>query len=810
MSTLLQDLRYGLRVLMKSPGFSLIAILTLALGIGANTAIFSFVNAWVIKPLSYPQSDRLMTLLSHDKKKGWTSNGVTSTADFYDYQKLNTAFEQLVAYTSAEFNLTGDGPPEQVIGGRVSWSYFQTLGVRPVLGRTFLQQEDQPGTGHVAILSSGLWKSRFAGDPNVVGRTVTIDGESYSIVGVMPGNFVFPLMGEANLWTPLALTTKERAGRGNSLFEAFGRLKPGVTQAQAGTEITGIASRLEKLYPRTNTNQTTLLSPTAYEIGKEQGNQQVMMLFWIVGLVLLIACANVANLMLARASRRTKEIAVRGALGASRIRLVRQLLTESLLLFFFGGVAGAFFGAWGLNWIEAGIPGRIRGYLVNFGYVSLDIRTLCFTLGIALLCGLIFGLAPAFESSGLDLNRALKEASGQASRSGRGARMRRIFVGGEIALAVVVLISTTLLVKSFVRITQSDLGFRPANVMSAQLELPKTKYSAEAQIRNFYEQALARIRALPQVNAAGGSEYVPFGGDDSTAVIHVVGRPSERPGEEIGAEFSAVTPEYFPAMQIPLLQGRGFTMQDGPDAARAVVINQTLARQQWPNKNPVGEKLEFGEQHTVCTVIGVVQDVKMFTQSGRPRRQIYVPFAQFPQRHMAIVARSSRDASALAAPIRDAIWSVDADQPVSLVRSLDDLIIEQNAGNRIVAQLVSFFGALALFLGALGIYGVMAHTVAQRTHEIGIRMALGAEPRQVMRLVIAQGLKLTSIGIAVGVVVALGATRLLAFQLYQVKAVDPVTFVAVPVVFAIVAIAACYIPARRAMRTDPMVALRYE
>ena len=810
MNTLLQDLRYAVRMLMKAPGFAAIAILTLALGIGANTAIFSFVDAWVIKPLPYPQSDRLMTLLSHDKKKGWTNNRVTSTADFYDYQKQNTTFEQLVAYTSAEFNLTSDGPPEQVLGGRVSWSYFQTLGVRPALGRAFLPQEDQPGAGHVAILSSGLWKSRFAGDPSVIGRTITIDGESYSVVGVMPRNFVFPLMGEANLWTPLALTAKQRDDRSNSFFEAFGRLKPGVTQAQAGAEIAGIAARLAKLYPRTNANQTTLLSPTAYEIGREQGNQQAMICFWIVGLVLLIACANVANLMLARASRRTKEIAVRGALGASRVRLVRQLLTESLVLFFLGGIAGTLFGAWGLSWIEASIPGRIRGYVVNFGYVSLNIPTLCFTLGVALLCGLIFGLAPAFESSGLDLNRALKEASGQMSGSGHGARMRRIFVAGEIALAVVVLISTMLMVQSFVRTTKSDLGFHPANVIVTQLELPKTKYSTDAQIRNFYERVQARIRALPQVIVAGGSEYVPFGGDDSTVVIHVVGRPSERPGEEISAEFSAVTPEYFSAMQIPLLQGRGFTTQDGPDAARAVVIDQTLARQQWPNKNPVGEKLEFGEQHTVCTVRGVVQDVKMFDQGGRPQRQIYVSFAQFPQRHMGIVARSSRDTSVLAAPIRDAIWSVDADQPVSLVRPLDDMINESNAGDRIVAQLMSFFGALALFLGALGIYGVMAHTVAQRTHEIGIRMALGAEPWQVMRMVIAQGLKLTSIGIALGVVIAFGATRTLASQLYQVKASDPVTFAVVPVVFAMVAIAACCIPARRAMRVEPIVALRYE
>ncbi|MGH9711154.1 MAG: ABC transporter permease, partial [Candidatus Acidiferrales bacterium] len=641
MKTLMQDVRYGLRILRKSPAFTAIAVLTLALGIGANTAIFSFVSAWLIKPLSYPQADRLLVLLSHDKKKGWTSNGVSSTADFLDFQKQNSSFEETAAWTDWNFNLTGDGPPALVEGGRVSWNYFETLGAKPTLGRTFTADEDRPGAGHVAVLGEGLWKSRYASDPKIIGRTIRIEGDSYTVVGVMPGTFQLPLMGIANLWTPLALTDKQRTDHNSSWFYAFGRLKPGVSEAQAGAETAAIFARFEKQYPQTNTNITTLVSSMTYEIGKEQGNQQVMICFWIVGLILLIACANVANLMLARASQRTKEIAVRGALGATRGRLVRQLLTESLLLFFFGGVAGVLFGAWGITWIESMIPGHIRGYLVNYGYVSLDVATLSFTLGIALLCGLVFGLAPAFESSGMDLNRALKEASGQASRSGRGARMRRIFVAGEIALAVVVLISTTLLVKSFVISVRSSAGFNPANVMVAQVSLPKAKYPQDAGKRNFSEDVLARIRALPGVASAGMASAVPFGGFGTTVEVEAVGKPAPQPGEILGARFTAVSGDYLATMQIRLMKGRAFTSADAAGAPPVTLIGQTMAQKFWPNEDPIGQKLKFGEQHTVATIVGVVNDIKMYQLRGRPERQMYVPLAQFPSSTLGFVARTA-------------------------------------------------------------------------------------------------------------------------------------------------------------------------
>jgi putative ABC transport system permease protein len=808
--SLVQDLRYGLRTLRKSPGFAAIAILTLALGIGANTAIFSYVNAWLIKPLPYPHVDRLMILLSHDTKKGGTGDSVTSSADFCDYQKQNSSFEALVPYSSSYFNLTGEGTPDRILGGLVGWNFFQTLGAKPMLGRTFLQQEGEPASSHVAIIGRGLWESRFAADPHIIGRSVTIQGETYTIVGVMPGKFQYPLMGVANMWAPIALDDKQRNDRANAWFQAFGRLKPGVTEQQADAELSSFAARQEKLYPQTNTNQTMLLSPMLFEIGRNEGAQQVLACFWIVGLVLLIACANVANLMLARASRRTKEFALRGTLGASRGRLMRQLLTESVLLFLAGGAAGTCVGVWGMHWIESSIPGPIRGYVVNYGHASLDLTTLGYTFGVALLCGIVFGLAPAFGSSGIDLNRSLKEASGQIPGSRLAGRLRSVFVAGEIGLAVVVLICTVLLVKDSARSIYGDLGFQPHNLMVTQLEIPATKYKTGAEMRRFHDEVIARVRALPEVASADTGEYLPFSGSNQVKAIHIVGRPPAEPGEEIGAEYSAITPGYFQTMQIPSIRGRVLESGDGPDARKVAIINETLMRQQFANQDPIGQQLEIGDNHDICTIVGVVRDVKIFSLTDRPMREMYVSAAQFPGGNMSIVARSDRPSPELANGIRSAVWSFDGDQPVSTVRTMDDVITERNSGDRILTQLLAFFGFLALLLGAIGIYGVTSHSVQQRVHEIGIRMALGASSGQVLRMIVGQGLKLALAGVACGLLVAVGAARGMASILTNVKANDPLTFVAVPIFFGLVALAACYIPARRGAHVDPMVALKYE
>jgi len=804
------DLRYGLRMLRKSPGFTIVAVLTLALGIGGNTAIFSYVNAWLIKPLPYPQAARLMVLLSHDTKKGWTSKGVTSTADFLDYQAQNTVFEQLACWTSWEFNLTSDGPPDRMEGGLVGWNFFQTLGAQPMLGRPFLPEESQPGSSHVAILSRGLWENRFAADPHIIGRTVKLQGEAYTIVGIMPADFHFPLMGIANIWSPIAFDNKQRADRNRSWFQGFGRLKPGATQKQAEAEIATIAAGLQRLHPQTNTNLTSLLSPMTYEIGKNEGAEQVMIDFWIVGLVLLIACANVANLLLARGAGRRKEFAVRGALGASRARLIRQLLTESMLLFTMGGVVGVFLAASGNRWVENAIPERIRGYLVNYGRVDLDVTTFAYTAGIALFCGAVFGLMPAFQSSDFEFARALKEGAGRTSSGGWAPRMRRVLVAGEIALAVVVLISTALLVESLARMVYDSPGFQSQNVMTAELVLPPNKYTSDSQVRNFYDEILTRIRSLPEVVSGGASEYIPFGGSNQTEHIHIVGRPPARPADEPGAQYTAVSPDYFSTMQIPLLRGRSIDPGDGPDSSNVAVINEILAREQFPNEDPIGREIEIPLQHKTWTIVGIVRDVKQFSLSDQPEPQLYASAAQFPSGYMSIVVRTSRPAPGLAAAIREVIWSVDSEQPVSTIRALDDLITEQNTLMRVTTQMIGFFGALALLLGAIGIYGVMAYSVGQRTHEIGIRMALGANPAEVLRLVIGQGLKLTLAGMAFGIVAAWGVTRGLSSMLYRVKASDPATFGFVALFFALVALAACYIPARRAMRVNPIVALRHE
>src|SRR6202167_638101 len=806
--TFLQDLRYGFRMLRKSPGFAAVAVLTLALGIGANTAIFSYVNAWIIKPLAYPHADRLMVLLSHDTKKGWTSTGVTSNADFLDYAQQNTSFEQIVPWTTWYFNLTGDGPPDRVLGGMVGWNFFQTLGAQPMLGRTFVPQEAEAASSHVAILSRGLWESRFASDPRIIGRAITLQGETYTVVGVMPASFQFSLMGVSNLWTPLALDEKARSDRTSSWFSAFGRLKPSVTPEQAGVDFAAIAARLEKSYPQTNTNQTTLLSSMIFEIGKNEGKEQAMVCFWIVGLILLMACANVTNLMLARASQRTKEFALRGALGASRGRLVRQMLTEFLLLFSMGGVAGALFGVWGVHWIENSIPARIRGYLVHYGRGSLDGTTFAYTFGIALLCGIIFGLAPALGTSGLDINRNLKEATGQAHGGRAGTRVRSVLVAGEIAMAVVVLISTALLVQDFVHLFLRDIGFQPQNLMAAQLVIPSAKYKSDAQLRTFYDQVMERVRAIPGVASADASEYIPFSESIQVETIQIVGRPAPQPGEEIGADTTAVTPGFFNTMQIALLRGRSIATGDDFGAPNVVVINQTLMRQQFAGQDPIGRQLDVGEKHRICTIVGVVHDVKKNNLSDRPARQIYLAVAQFPSSYMSIVARTSRPVADLASAIRSAVWSVDADQPVSTVRTMDDLITERNTPNRIFTQMLGFFGFLALLLGTIGIYGVMAQAVQQRTHEIGIRMALGASSSSVIRMILAQGLKLACAGIACGLLAAAAVTRGMAAILSTVKSNDPLTYAAVAAFFALVALAACYIPARRGARVDPIVALR--
>jgi len=806
--TLVQDLRFALRMLRKSPGFTAVAILTLALGIGANTAIFSLIDAWMIKPLPYPHSNRLMVFSTEQTREGWTSHEL-SHGDFYDFQRLNHSFAQMAAWAGWEFNLTGDGTPVFLDGGFVSWDFFDTLGAKPMLGRTFLPDEDRPGAPHVAVISEGLWKSRFGSDPHIIGRRITIDDQSYAIVGVMPGTFQYPLMGVSNLWVPFAFDDARLADRSQRGLQAFGRLKPAVTEKVAAAECATISASIAKRYPRTNAELSWTISPMWYEVDLEEGLGPMMVFLCVVGLILLIACANVSSLMLARAARRAKEFAVRGALGATKPRLVRQLLTETVLLFLMGGAAGILVGRAGVSWIESLIPGHTRGFIVNYGYVKLDVTTLCFTLCVALACAFVFGMAPALASSKLDVNHVLKEASAQSSAGKRPARLAQTVVTVEVALAVVVLVATVLLVKSFLIAMRLGPGFNSSNLAVAQLELPATKYTRGSQFRNFADDALNNLRALPQVASVGVASGLPFGGFGKMVSIRVPGRPLPQPGEEPAAQFTSVSPDYFSAMQIPLLKGRAFAEADAPGNAPVGIINQELSRRFWPHQDPIGQKIEFGPLHSPLTIVGVVGNVMMDHLRASPEPQMYVPLAQFPSATLGFALRTFGKPAGFANEAREAIWRVDKDQPVSVDR-MKTLMAVVDTANRVIARLMAVLGVLATLLSAIGIFGVMANAVAQRTNEIGIRMALGANPGRVMRSILVRGLRLASTGILFGAAGALATTRLFRSMLYQVSPSDPWTFGCVSLAFIAITALACYIPARRAMRVDPMAALRHE
>jgi putative ABC transport system permease protein len=583
-----------------------------------------------------------------------------------------------------------------------------------------------------------------------------------------------------------------------------------VTREQAEAESATIFAALEKLFPQTNTNLTLLVGSMKDEVARNEGAPQVLICLAVVGLILLIACANVANLMLARAIHRTKEFGMRGTLGATRIRLVRQLLTEALLLFLLGGAAGVLFAVFGVRWIEAQIPVHIRGYLVNYGHVDLSVTTLCFTLAVVVFCGVGFGLFPAFANARLDLNRTLKETGAQASGGQRGIALRRTFVAAEIALAVVVLAATSLLVRSFIISVRTSPGYNAANVMVAQVALPKTRYPEEAQQRNFDEAVLERLRALPQVAAVGAASSVPYGGFGAWVEAQDAAKPAPPPGERKGARYTAVSEDYFATMQIELLKGRVFGSADKPGSAQGVIINETMARALWPHEDPIGRQVRFGEQRTVCNVVGVVRDIKMYWMRERPQRQMYVSLAQFPSPTFGFVARTRGDDRTVGTAIRDAIWAVDRNQPISSVEELENIMGIMNSGDRTLTRLLVFFGATAMFLAMIGIYGVMSNLVAQRTQEIGIRAALGASPRQMLGMVMGQGLYLVAAGIAIGLCFALLAGKALESMLYRVSPGDPATFLTVPLLFLAVAMAACWLPAQRAMGVNPLVALRNE
>ena len=801
MRTLWQDLRYGIRMLLKRPGFAALAALTLAVGIGANTAIFSVVNAVILRPLPYADPDRL--LLIRETKLPQFPEFAIAPGNFLDWQSQNEAFEQTEAFRTFFYNLTGEGEPERLRASRITAGMFAMLGAQPTLGRDFLAEEDRPGSDGVAILSYGLWQRRFGGNPQIVGQQMTLNGRGYTVIGVMPATLRF-LDRNAELWTPMAFTEQDRQNHGGHFISAVARLKPGITLEQAQSNLSTIAARLEQQYPSSNAGWGVKLTPL-FEAAVGQMRPTLLVLLGAVALVLLIACANVANLLLARASSRHKEIAIRSAMGAGRWRIVRQLLTESLVLAIVGGALGVLLAYWGLDLLLSLAPQN----LPRMADVSLDGRALGYTLGLTLLTGVIFGLAPALQSSNPDLNESLKEG-GRGSTSGRRQGVRSLLVVTEIALALMLLAGAGLMLKSFWRLQQVDPGFKPENALVVNINLPATKYAEDAQQSAFFQQLLERTAALPGVQSVGATQSMPLIGDYILGLV-IEGRPEPAPGEEPSTNYYAVSPDYFRAMGIPLLRGRSFTEQDRAGAPRVAIINETLARRFFPDEDPIGKRIHVTNgPETFREIVGIVGDVRQYGLEREPPAQAYEPYLQEPFAGMSLVVRAAADPANLSAAIRQEVFALDKDQPVASVRTLEEVLAASVAQRRFSMTLLGVFGGIALLLASVGIFGVMNYTVAQRTHEIGIRMALGAQRRDILRLVVGQGMTLTLVGVALGLVAAFAGTRLMASLLYGVSATDPLTFTGVALLLALVAFLACYLPARRAMKVDPMIALRYE
>ncbi len=802
-----QDLRYAGRMLRKSPGFATIAVLTLALGIGANTAIFSVVNAWILQPLPYSYPGQLVAIHSADTKLGTVS--AVAPADLNYWRQGSPVFEQVCGWTAPVFTFMHGDEPEQVEGARVSPEFFSMLGVTPRLGRTFGSSDDQPGAPRVVMISDSFWRTRFASDPGIIGKTIRLDDDNVTVVGVLAASFHLPLMGKASVWAPLGLSEADRKDRRSRYLQVIARMKPGIKLSRASGFLKTAASILEASYPETNKNRSVRLETLSDEIGKQAGNEQALIVFGLVICVLLIACVNVANLIVGRAVSRQKEMAVRLAIGAGRGRLLRQLLTENLALFVLGGAFSVIVAMWGVHWMAQSLPYDIRDFLPNSGVLRVDAPVLLYTLGIALLTGLLFGFAPAFHCWRIDVNQRLKQASANVSAGGGSTRLKNYLIVAEMSLALIVLVASGLLVKGLVRMYTSDPGFNPNGLVSARIVLSTARYSDPKRVEKFYNDVLEQARLLPAVKAAAAGMLVPYAGNSMTIRYSIEGQAAVSPGDLPLTRLDITTPDYFRVMEIPLLQGRVFNEQDRSESLPVAIINQTLAQLHWPRGNPIGQRIRYGmNQAKVVTIVGVVQDTKGQNETDTLQTQAYVPLSQLPARAMRLVLRT--DAPDIAAGIRRAAQAVDKGQAIAEIQSMDQLMVNVRAPYVIVGQITGFFAAVALFLASLGIYGVMAYSVAARSQEFGIRMALGAARRDLLSLVMGQGLKLSSAGLVIGLAGAFGVTRLMTAVLYHVSPTDAYTFTLISVLLFVVAAIACYVPARRASSVDPTKALRYE
>ncbi len=808
MGSLLQDLRYGIRTLAKNPGFTIVGVLTLALGIGANTAIFSVVDAVLLRPLPYPQADRLFTVYQTLPQDSAQNTGV-SYPNYLDWTQQNEAFESIAAVRGNVLALSGQGEPTYIQTGSVTSNYFDVLRAKPLLGRTLQPFDDALDASPVVVMSESLWRARFGADPAIVGRTITLDQHPITVAGIVPAYF-HPSVpdGAAQLWVPLrqdGVFSDMRGRRGGHYLSALGRLKPGVTAAQAQSEMAALEQRLAQQYPDENKGWGMRIVSLQADMA---GNVRtaLLVLLGAVGFVFLIACANVASLQLARAASRRKEIAIRVALGAGRQRLLRQFLTESLLLSVIGGVVGlvlAFEALQGLiAWLPADLP--------RVSEIHVEGRVLAFGLALSVLSGVIFGLAPAWHGTESRLAEALEGARG-AGEERTSHRARNAFVIAEMALAIVLLVGAGLLIRSFARLQQVNVGFNPAQLLTAQIGLPRAQYAKPEQWISFYRQTLERMNALPGAQEAAVAVPLPLSVSYINLAFEIEGRPPREKSDSPTADLVAISPNYFHVMQVPLMRGREFGDTDSESGPKVCVISSSLAQQLFPNESALGQRILIGYPTSSSReIVGIVGDVKDSDLSARQSAQIYVPFVQNPFWATDIAVRSHGNPSALGGALREQIRAIDPALPVAGVQPMAEVIGSSIAQPRFRTALLSLFGAAALLLAAIGIYGVLAYTVAQQTREIGIRMALGANPGTVLRLVLARGLRLAGAGTLIGVLAALMLTQLLNSLLFGVSATDPLTFAAVAGLLLGVAVLACYVPARRAMRVDPMVALRCE
>ncbi|HEY2973895.1 MAG TPA: ABC transporter permease [Pyrinomonadaceae bacterium] len=800
METFWQDIRYGVRMLMKKPLFSIVAVITLALGIGANTAIFSVVNAVLLRALPYHNANQLIVLSS--ASSSGDRDGL-SVPEAQDYRAGMRSLEDLAAFQSQSVNVTGGERPDRVRGAFVSANFFKVFNLTPIIGRTFAEGEDRQGGEKLAVVNEKMWHERLNSDQNLETKKLILNGEPYSVIGVVSSSFQEPFDPEVEVWIPVPNYPGNPGTRAWRQLFAIGHLRPGVSLSQAQAEAGTIASQLAQAYPNENAGRVAKLE-FFRDIMVRGVRPMLWLLFAAVGVILLIACANLANLLLARGLSRQKEIAVRAALGASRPRLIRQLLTETTLISLIGGVGGLLLAHWGLYALL-----KLPQNFINTQEATLDTRVLLFGMAVSVITGWLFGLVPALQLAKSDLQSSLKEGVRGSGESARWNRVRGAFVVAQVALSLILLVSAGLLIRSFDKLLRVDVGFKPERLLSLEYRLPRTKYKEPASQWNFHQRVVEQIQQVPGVQSVSLVRGLPFSGNGATVPIILPDREIPRQGMEPEVMVNAIMPNYFETVGIPFFKGRLFGNQDQANTPTVVIINQTMAHRFWPNQDPLGKQIKF-QDGSAASIVGVVGDAKHYWLEEESKPQMYAAYSQQPGLFATVVIRTTVEPLSLTEPVRQAIWKVDADQPMWKIRTVEFLVNRSTADRKFLLALMGIFATLALVLTMIGLYGVISYLVNQRTQEIGIRMALGAQMRDILQLVLKQGMVLVLTGVALGLTAAWLLTRLMSRLLYQVSATDPLTFAAIALLLTVVALLACYIPARRATKVDPLVALRYE